>query len=70
MKTFEAKDSTVHLCMHCCNRFPDCESRIRFGDGCGDDNIRGCTSFDEDPCNEVDYEEIEMSDEEFENKYE
>jgi len=48
IKAFELEDKTDNLCNYCNCNYPDCESRIRFGVGDGDDNIIGCDVFQGD----------------------
>lgn len=69
IKVKELNDKTDNLCDYCSQNYPDCTSRIRFGVGLGDDNIVGCTSFDED-ISENNIVENEYTKEEFESFYE
>lgn len=48
IKVKELVDNTDNLCNYCSQKYPECTSRIKFGVGLGNDNIVGCTSFDED----------------------
>lgn len=70
MKTKEACNSKDNLCANCHNNYPSCVSRIRFGNGVGFHNIRGCTEFSEVYENNIPFIEVDMSQEDFEATYE
>ena len=56
IKTIE--NNSVCLCNSCCNKYPECGSKINidvvFGDGVGNDNICCCNKYE--PIVEHDYD--------------
>jgi len=49
LKAQETIEARLHLCESCKKQYPDCEATkdgIVFGNGIGNDNIIGCTAYD------------------------
>jgi len=69
MKAFELEDKADNLCNYCDLRYPDCDSRIRFGNGVGYDNVAGCNAFQGNTEDSF-IEEKEYSEQDFDLIYE